>query len=132
MGEAIAQMNSITPRSATDEEIALVQAVLRVVPTSDATSISRPEVLTVISECACGCRSIGFVGATEGARDTTRLLADGMAMLSNGEAVDIRLLGDQTTIHELEIINHGIARGDLPSPDSVMTFEDAGRRLLSD
>lgn len=116
-------MKPIVPRPISASEAAIIKGALQqasLQPT-DAFLVSVNE-LTVIAICECGCGSISFRGPSQ----NEQRLADGVGYLSSGERVDVLVWAEGTAISQLELVDYGQAKGSLPIPESVTSWERAG------
>lgn len=116
-------MKSIAHRPISASEAAVIRNALQhaaLLPTD--AFLSSVNELTVIAICECGCGSISFRMPSQG----EQRLADGVGYLPSGERVDVLVWAEGTALSQLELVDYGQAKGVLPIPESVTSWERAG------
>lgn len=118
-------MKTITPRSLSSDEVAVIRGALQrarvgAVPDEMVEGVAE---LMVTAECECGCRSLYLQHPGSG----DYRVADGVGYLPSGQRVDVLVWASSGSVSALEIVDHAGA-GELPEPSSVCSWEEAGLR----
>jgi len=113
-------MRPITPRPISEQEGAVVRAVLergafKSCPPSMIESVAS---LTVVETCECGCASVGFAGP-EKLSARAAPIAEGYGNTAAGAEVGAVLWGTPDAVLSLEIYTFGHDDGSLPLPGSI-------------
>ena len=116
-------MKPIAPRPVSAPEAAIIRGALQHAPLRPTEEfLGLVNELTVVAICECGCGSIAFRLPGE----NEQRLADGVGYLPSGERVDVLVWVEGTAISRLELVDYGQAKGALPIPESVTSWEHAG------
>jgi hypothetical protein len=118
-------MKTITPRSLSSVEIALIRGALErasVGPVPDE-MVAGVAGLMVVGECECGCHSLYIQPPASG----DYRIADGVGYSPSGQRVEVLVWASSKSVSALEIVDHAGA-GELPDPTSVCSWEAAGVR----
>ena len=113
-------MRAITPRPISEQESAVVRAVLergafKSCPSSMIESVAS---LTVCGTCECGCASVTFA-EPENQAVRTAPIGEGYGSTEAGAEVGAVVWGTSDTVVSLEIYTLGHDDGSLPLPDSI-------------
>lgn len=116
-------MKAILPRLISDSEAAIIRCALQQASLQPADAfLGSVNKLTVMAICECGCGSVSFRPPSQ----NEQRLADGVAYLPSGERVDVLVWVEGTAISQLELVDYGQAKGVLPIPESVTSWERTG------
>ncbi len=112
-------MGKTTRRPISEEEGAVVRAILervpwKPIPQSTLESVSS---LIVVSTCECGCASLEF--ESEPAPRRGNPIAGGYGSTSSGRTVEVLLWGTPEVLTAFEVISPGHDDGSLPRPESI-------------
>lgn len=115
------------------EEALVVRAALERAPLRPdlAHLLATIDTLVVVDRCKCGCATVDFESKLASGEGT--LLADGLGRTPSGAQVGIIVWGTERAISSLEIydLDPGSSHA-LPLHESITSWEEAGRRTLSD
>ena len=122
-------MPYIEPRSITEQEASVIDALLSRAPIAASTWLGRGGInkLVVHSRCDCGCASIGFLPESEKAPPETGRLADGLGLTRDNQEVGVLLFGTDETLVELEIYWHETDPAPLPLAETIVPWEQGGQ-----
>lgn len=115
------------------EEAEVVRAALDRAPTDRPRTSLLGDVagLVVVDRCKCGCATVDFRSDVKPGGST--LLADALGKTADGHYVGIIVWGDDEHITGLEIYDFEPKSSHrLPQPESIVSWEEAGRRTLDD
>jgi hypothetical protein len=116
-------------RTVTPLEGAVVEWLLEHAPVGDVTAyrLQPAEGLRVVGGCGCGCSSLDF--QSDGARGG-RIIADALAVYSDGQQAGLILWGRRDEIVSLEVYDcHPKASQRFPQISDLRTFEEPLREL---
>ena len=118
-------MPYIEPRSITEQESRVIEALLSRAPIAASSWLARGAInkLVVHSKCDCGCASIGFLPESEKAPNETGRLADGLGLTANHQEVGLLLYGTDEKLVELEIYWHETDPAPLPLAETIVPWE---------
>ena len=118
-------MKSITPRRLDTAEEAVIRNALVKAPRGDVpvNMIQDVSSLVVVGICECGCHSLYFQDIASG----DYIVADGVGYLANNEGINVMIWARGTQVTTLELVDH-YGSGQLPLPESVCSWEEAGAR----
>lgn len=117
-------MKSIPTRPIAPAEAAIVRDALLKAPLDEisASMVAEVELLKVVGECECGCRSLYFRQIEK----SDYRVADGVGYMADGEKVGIMVWSAENGhVAALEIVDHG-GKGQLPT--TLCSWEEAGQR----
>ncbi len=118
-------MKSIAARPIDPVEADVVRNALLKAPLGDVTPgmVQQVDSLSVVGVCDCGCRSLYF----RDIRSEKYRVADGVGYLPDGERIDIMVWASSGNVAALELVDHA-GKGQLPTAESVCSWEEAGER----
>ncbi len=113
-------MRAITPRPISEQESAVVRAVLEkgAFKTCPRSMIESVATLTVVGTCGCGCASVDFA-EPENQTERTAPIGEGYGRTAAGAQVDAIVWGTVDSVSALEVYGLGHDDGSLPLPDSI-------------
>ena len=119
-------MKVVAPRQITPEEASVVRNAIENAPlrTASDSLLAEIEHLAVVGVCTCGCGSRYFRATS---KDDYRI-ADAVGRLPSGTPVHVMIWANSDHVAALELVDHR-GEGKMPAPETVLSWEQYGRRF---
>jgi hypothetical protein len=112
-------MRETSPRQISEEEAAVVRAILQRVPFKPIprSTVEAVPSLVVVATCECGCSSLDFKSEPDPPPGPP--IAGGYGVTPSGATVEVLLFGTPEVLSAFRVLSYGHDDGALPRLDSI-------------